>query len=204
MEINIEELSANEIYFNMTQTLVPRPIAWILTANDTGSYNLAPFSYFTAICSDPPLIIVSMGKKPDGSLKDSRANIIRTGEFVLHIPAMASMEAVNESSATLPAQVSEVEKLGLETVPFGNFNLPRLDVCPVAYACELYEIKEMGPKKQGIIFGEIKSIYIDEDIITRDNKGRLKVDIKKFAPLSRLGSDEYASLGEIHKLPRPK
>ncbi|MDH3973184.1 MAG: flavin reductase family protein [Deltaproteobacteria bacterium] len=204
MEINFDEQNAGEIYFNMTQTLVPRPIAWILTKNEVGGYNIAPFSYFTAICSDPPLILFSVGKKPDGTPKDTRANILRTGEFIVHIPGTISMEAVNESSATLPAEVSEVEKLGLETTAFGHFSLPRIAGCPVAYACELYEVKEIGPKKQALIFGKIKSLYIDEKIVSTDKKGRLKTDLKKLDPLSRLGADEYASLGEIFKISRPK
>lgn len=204
MEINFDEISAGEIYFNMTQTVVPRPIAWILTVNEAGSYNIAPFSYFTAICSDPPLILFSVGKKPDGSLKDTRANIIRSGEFVVHIPSVHFMDAVNESSASLPPEISEVEKLNLKTVAFGKFSLPRIEGCPIAYACERYEIMEIGPKKQAIILGKVKLLYVDEKIAYSDNKGRLKVSVQKLDPLSRLGANEYASTGDIFTVPRPK
>lgn len=71
MDINLDDLSSTEVYYTMTETLVPRPIAWVLSENLSGSYNLAPFSYFTAVCSNPPLIMISVGKKPDGSPKDT-------------------------------------------------------------------------------------------------------------------------------------
>ena len=75
MEIDLDSLSANGVYHTLTRTVIPRPVAWVLSENAGGDYNLAPFSYFNAICSDPPLIMISVGKKPDGSSKDTRVNI---------------------------------------------------------------------------------------------------------------------------------
>ena len=76
MIIQFADLKPLQRYHMMTQTIIPRPIAWVLTENDNGSSNLAPFSYFTALCSDPALVVLSIGKKPDGSLKDTRHNPI--------------------------------------------------------------------------------------------------------------------------------
>ena len=71
MLINLKELSTPQVYFTMTQTVLPRPVAWILSENENESYNLAPFSYFNAVCSDPPLIMVSIGLQDDGRDKDT-------------------------------------------------------------------------------------------------------------------------------------
>ena len=83
MQIKLDELSAPLTYFTMTQTVVPRPIAWILSENEDASFNLAPFSYFNAICSDPPLVMISIGLQDDGSEKDSLRNIRQRSQFVI-------------------------------------------------------------------------------------------------------------------------
>ena len=67
MYISLDQLSPDKIYFTMTQVVIPRPVAWVLTDNGNHTFNLAPYSYFNAICSEPPLILISAGKKPDGS-----------------------------------------------------------------------------------------------------------------------------------------
>ena len=118
MYIDFSQLSANQIYGTMVQTVVPRPIAWVLSENPQEAYNLAPFSYFNAVCSDPPLLMISIGKKPDGSFKDTRVNIEQRKDFVVHIAHENMLDALNESSATLSAEVSEIELQGLITKPF--------------------------------------------------------------------------------------
>ncbi len=204
MELSLKKLTSGQIYFNMIQTLVPRPIAWVLSENAGGRYNLAPFSYFTAICSDPPLILISIGKKPDGTPKDTRVNIEVRKDFVVHIAHSGMVKEVNESSATLPPEVSEVEMLGLETVPLQESRLPRLKEAPIAYVCEKQEIIEMGAAPQALVIGRVKAIYLDDRIMGKDDKGRDKVLVERLDPLARLGADEYARLGEVIRLARPK
>ncbi|MCP4042918.1 MAG: flavin reductase family protein [Gammaproteobacteria bacterium] len=197
MNIDLSDLSASRIYFAMTQTLLPRPIAWVLSESANGSYNLAPFSYFNAVCSDPPLVMMSIGWKADGSEKDTRLNIKERNHFVIHIPHKELAEAVNTSAAPLPAGESELDKQGLHTTPFEGSLLPRLTDCRVAYACERYEIHEIGNKRQALILGLVKSIYIDDLVVTADAKGRIKVDAEKIDPLGRLGAGEYVTFGEV-------
>ncbi len=204
MNIDLTTLSSSEIYFTMTQSLVPRPIAWVLTENEAGDFNLAPFSYFSAVSSDPPLIMISLGKKPDGSPKDTRVNIEQRKNFVVHIPSRTDLQGVNDSSATLPEGVSEVEKLGLELAGFEGSPLPRLAQCRIAMACERYEIKEIGDTPQTLIFGLMKQLYIDDRIVTQDAKGRLKISARELDPLGRLGASEYLGMGEVISLVRPE
>jgi flavin reductase (DIM6/NTAB) family NADH-FMN oxidoreductase RutF len=158
MLMDFTHLTPNQVYINLIQSLIPRPIAWVLSENAQGSYNLAPFTYFSAVCSDPPLLMISVGKKPDGSHKDTRVNIEQRRGFVVHIAHREMLGPLNESSASLPAEVSEVDQLGLGTTPFEGFHLPRLTACRIAYACDCYEIQEVGGTPQPLIFGRIQSM----------------------------------------------
>lgn len=203
MVIDFEQMAPGQRYFQTIQTLIPRPIAWVLSEHEAGHFNLAPFSYFSAVCSDPALIMISVGRQADGSHKDTRTNIEVGGKFVVHIPHMAMLEAMNESSATLPPDVSEVERLGLATVPFDGFALPRLRDARVAYGCELHAMHELGNAGQSVIYGEIKQLYVDDAIIDTSVEGRIKVDAASLDPVARLGANEYASIGEVIRLKRP-
>ncbi|ATX82476.1 NADH-FMN oxidoreductase RutF, flavin reductase (DIM6/NTAB) family [Mariprofundus ferrinatatus] len=203
MIINFDELTPGQRYFHTIQTLIPRPIAWILSEHSNGSFNIAPFSYFSAVCSDPALIMISVGRKSEHEEKDTCRNIEARNNFVVHIPDMSLIDAMNASAETLPADVSEVDRLGLETVPFDGFPLPRLKAAKVAYGCELFEIRKIGHGSQSLIFGEIKSIHLDESVIDRTIEGRIKVDAEKLNPVARLGADEYASLSEVIRMKRP-
>jgi len=204
MILDLSQLKPAQVYFHMIQTLVPRPIAWVLSEIEQGKYNLAPFSYFNAVCSDPPLIMLSVGKKPDDSYKDTRVNIEQRRDFVVHIAHRDMLQDLNQSSATLDADISELDQLGIETANFEGSRLPRIKACKVAYACECYEIHELGSTPQSIIYGKVNHIYIDDDITSASEKGRLKVHADKLEPISRLGANEYMSFGEIISLARPK
>jgi len=201
--LDFEELAAPQRYFQTIQTLLPRPIAWVLSENKSGNYNLAPFSYFTAVCSEPPLVMLSMSRKSETELKDTCANITARRNFVIHIPSRGDLEAMNASSATLPAGVSEVEQLGLELTEFDGFPLPRLKNARVAYGCSLYELKEIGSGPQTLVFGKIERMFIDDSILEPRDDGRIKVDAAKLDPVARLGAGEYAFLTDITKLVRP-
>lgn len=201
MLIDLATLSPNRIYFTMIQTLIPRPVAWVISDNGDSTYNLAPFSYFNGVCSDPPLIMVSIGKKPDGEIKDTRRNILERKHFVVHIAHRELAEQVTQSSAPLAHGDSELTRSGLPTEAFGDFSLPRLSDCRVAYACELYEHHEIGP--QAVIYGRVRQIYIS-DAIASEDQGRIKVDAQALDPIARLGGDDYGLLGDITTIPRPR
>ncbi len=204
MEIDLETLSANRAYHAMVRTVIPRPIAWVLSGNAGGGHNLAPFSYFSGVCSDPPLIMISVGQKSDGSPKDTRVNIEERRDFVVHIAHEALLEPLNRSAATFSAGESEVDLLGLSLTPMAGWRLPRLADARIALACELFQLQEIGPSAQALILGRISRIYIHDDACSRDSEGRLVVDAERIAPVSRLGGTEYTTFGQIRRLPRPR
>jgi len=204
MILDLSELKPAQVYFHMIQTLVPRPIAWVLSEIEQNKFNLAPFSYFNAVCSNPPLIMLSVGKKPDGSFKDTRVNIEQRKDFVVHIAHREMLHDLNQSSATLDVNISELDQLGIETTIFEGSRLPRIKACKIAYACECFEIHELGSTPQSIIYGKVNHIYIDDNITSTNKKGHLKVHADKLQPISRLGANEYMSFGEVVCLARPK
>ena len=204
MNINLSELSANQIYHLVTQSLIPRPIAWVLTDSGDKNYNLAPFSYFTAVTSAPPLLMFSVGKKPNGDDKDTVVNAINNEKMVIHISSADQFETVTESAATLEHGVSEVELSGMQLADFEGFELPRLADCSIAFACTLYEIKYIGDAPQTLVFAKIESIFIDDEVVNLDDKGRVTIHADKVNPLSRLGAAQYASIGGIINQARPK
>ena len=204
MQIKLDELPTPQVYFTMTQTVLPRPIAWLLTENDDAGYNLAPFSYFNAICSDPPLVLVSIGKQDDGRDKDSIRNIRERHEFVIHIASCEQLPELNQSSATLPPGESEVEASSLALTRVDGFRMPRLSDCKIALFCERHDIQMIGSKnQQSLLFAEIKEIYVDDACAEINDKGRLKIHADRIQPLSRLGASEYASFGEVLIAKRP-
>ena len=204
MLIDLDTLSPNRVYHTLIQSVVPRPIAWVLSANADGGHNLAPFSYFNTVCSDPPLLMLSIGKKSTGAEKDTRRNIIERDAFVVHIAHAGQAHLVSESSAELAADDSELQRLQLPTVPFGEHPVPRLRDCRIAFACERYQVIELGPLPQAMILGRVRSVYIDDAIAEEDDHGRLKIDIARLDPLARLGGDQYATLGALLDIPRPR
>jgi flavin reductase (DIM6/NTAB) family NADH-FMN oxidoreductase RutF len=204
MYVELDALSPKQVYQQMVQTLIPRPIAWVLSENRDGGLNLAPFSYFNAVCSDPPLIMLSIGRKPDGSPKDTRVNIQERGRFVVHIAHRELAGVLTETSATLPEGQSELHLGGLKTVPFEGFGLPRLADCRIAYACERYEMREIGPARQALILGRVERLFLDDAVLYRDGAGRTRVAADRVDPLGRLGGIEYLTCGEILRVPRPE
>lgn len=212
MILDVQQLTKNEVYHTITQTLIPRPIAWVLSLTKNSHYNIAPFSYFTAVASEPPLLMFSVDEKSAGKKKDTVVNIEQNPDFVVHIAQAEQMYEVNESSRTLPIEQSELDYMHTALVAFDGFSLPRLHGAPVAYGCTLHSLQELTGTSQTLVFAKIKQIYLDDNCATltiyEDKHGRqrqrLNVDAQKINPLSRLGAGEYGQLGGIQVLPRPR
>ena len=204
MNLNFSDFSANQRYHLMTQTIIPRPIAWALTDSDNSNYNLAPFSYFTPVSSAPPILMLSVGKKPNGDDKDTLTNIINTEKVVIHIASEQDAELVTKTAATLEHGESELSANNLTTTEFTDFSLPRLSQCDIAYGCELYEIKPLGDVPQSLIFVKVKQVYINDAIADIDENQRIKVHAERVKPLARLGGGEYAAMSSPFTMTRPK
>ncbi len=206
MNIDLSTHSSSSIYHLMTQTIVPRPIAWVLSQNEgdnaSESLNLAPFSYFNAVCSDPPLCMLSMGKKPNGSAKDTSVNLELGKHCIIHIAPDHLADAVTATAATLNYGKSEIQENNIELATHKDWPLQRIKDCPIAFLCKVHSRNEIGNAPQQLVFVEILEIYIDDNAATESN-GRIKIDAAKIKPLARLGANQYASLGEVFSKSRP-
>jgi len=203
VNIDLSTMSGSSIYHVMTQTVIPRPIAWVLSKNSDNSVNLAPFSYFNAVCSDPPLFMLSMGKKPSGSQKDTAANLVVDTYCVVHIASVAQSEQVTNTAATLEYGESEVKKNDISLIDHQAWPMQRIDKCPIAYLCKVHSVQDLGNTPQRLVFVEALELYVSDDAVSQDN-GRLQVDALKVNPLARLGASQYASMGEVFTVERPK
>lgn len=204
MNIDLAKQTPARIYSTMAQTIMPRPIAWVLTENSNGKFNLAPFSYFAPLSSDPPLIMISISKKPDGTLKDTRANILERKNFVLHIPSWDQLEPMNASAATLKAGMSEVEELGIELTDFEGSRLPRIKNSRVAMACRFHEIKKNGDGPYAMVIGKIHHIYISDEAVLEETEDIIRISPEILNPVGRLGGPQYSKLEKIITLARPE
>ena len=203
MNIDLSAMTSNNIYHLMTQTIIPRPIAWALSENKNGSMNLAPFSYFNAVCSDPPVLMLSVGKKPDGTYKDTATNLTVGAHCVIHIAHTRHAELVTATAATLEYESSEVVTNNITLVEQAGWPLKRIIDCPIAYLCKVHSTQEIGNSAHQIIFVEAIELYVDDEVISTVDD-RLYVDALDVDPLGRLGANQYASLGDVISKKRPK
>lgn len=193
MLIDFKEKTASERYFLMAKSVVPRPIAWIATQGEV--LNLAPFSYFTPLSSEPPTMIVSIGHRPDGTPKDTLRNLRDTKKCVIAIIDETHFEAMHLSSKDLGPLESEAEAFGIATREVIEGYPPMPEGIKVAFFCDyLQEVALPGSQTIPVIV-EIRHLYLDDRIIT----DREKIDIACNA-IARVGRG-YATLDYSLKTP---
>jgi len=201
MQIDFTALPPLEVYRWLASTVTPRPIAWVSTLSKEGISNLAPFSFFQIISDEPPTLMVNVGLRDDGTLKDSLRNVQDTGELVIQLVSAAQAEAMNASAEHLPHGVSEFEHYGIATLPAERVKPPRVASATVAFECELAEVQPYPRDKPNchLIFARILLAHIDESVLTA--KGR--IDPQRLDLIGRLGGSAYCHTREVFELKRP-
>src|SRR5271170_8469051 len=157
MQLNLAELTPSKRYHVLSSLVVPRPIAWVTTLNEDGQVNAAPFSYFQLMGESPPLVVLGIGRREDGSAKDSFANIRRAREFVINIVTEENAEAMSLSATNFPPGMSEVETLGLKTEPSALVKPPRLSLAPANL--EGREIQTLLIGETQVVMGELLAVH---------------------------------------------
>lgn len=194
MEIDPSDQSVQDNYKIMTGLVVPRPIAWVTTLNEAGKINLAPFSAFTFVSHDPPMIAISIGKTGN-LLKDTGRNILRDGQFVVNIANHSQMQKLHDSSAEYPTEESEVDALSIETLNCVTVRPPRLRCVPASMECGLHLALPLGNERHYLMIGRVQLFHL-ADLLFREGK----IDTSELNPLARLGGPNYATLGDITTL----
>lgn len=202
MILDFESLGPREIYAWMINTITPRPIAWVSTINAAGQTNLAPFSYFQAVCSNPPTLMFSGAVNRHGVSKDSVVNVGQVPEFVVNIVPFALAEQMNLTATPLPPGESEFEKFGIEPAASQKVRPPRVAAAPVAFECKLDRILNFGegPASSNVVFGRVVSVYVSDAILGPDGQ----VDPAKLDSIGRMGGDNYVRTRELFTVARPR
>jgi len=188
-EIRPADLQGDAAYKLLCGVVVPRPIAWVSTRSVSGVSNLAPFSCFTFVSHRPPMLGVSIGRRPAG-FKDTARNIHETQEFVVHIGDETLLDSLHRTGAEFPPEVSEADQLGLELIPSKLVAPLRVAKAPIAMECRLHKVVDFGNNQ--FFVGEIHLFHIREGLAA-DNK----IDTGRLRPIARLGGPNYSTLGEI-------
>lgn len=189
MIFDLENTKVNEKYKLMAQTIIPRPIAWVVT-EDNGVINIAPFSYFIGLSSDPASVLISVGHKSDGTPKDTLANIRKNKKCTICMVDEKNLQKMHFSSKELDKDISESKLFEIETETiFENYPQMIKDI-PCAYFCELNQEINLGGGTTIPIVLNVKQMYVNNEVIT-DNE---KITIE-FNPVARIGKS-YAFLGE--------
>lgn len=199
MIIDPAALQPHHRYRLLTSTVTPRPIAWVSTRAADGSLNLAPFSFFQALCGTPPLIMLSIGRRK-GNLKDTLRNIQGTGEFVVNLVTETLAEKMNLSSGEYGPEVDEFALTGLTPAPSEAVAAPRVAESPVNLECQLAQIMPIDGSEYSIVVGQVLRWHVADGLLAPDGL----VDTARLRPLGRLGRDEYVKFGEVFEIPRPR
>ena len=199
-----EVTEKNDWLTHFKSLIVPRPIGWISSKNNDGQINLAPYSFFNAIATIPPMVVIGPGGySKSGNNKDTLLNIKNNPEFVCNFVSWDVKDIMNESSYSFDNNESEIEKLNIETENSTMVSIPRVKLSPAHFECTLFKIIDLPSDSKGnpnhLIIGNIIGINISDKIIKNN-----MIDIGELKPISRMGYDEYALINTIFSMKRPK
>lgn len=179
--------------------IVPRPIGWISTISGDGVVNLAPYSFFNGVSTNPAVVMFCPGGT---ERKDSLVNVEETGEFVVNVATDALRLEMNATSAIVAPEVDEFVLAGLEALPSHSVKPPRVASAPVHMECTYLKTVALPSDDpaatNALVLGLVVGIHIDESILTDG-----MVDMAKFRPLARLGYMDYTVVDNVFTMKRP-
>lgn len=173
MILNSDALNAETLYKLMSYTIFPRPIAWIATEGEKG-VNLAPFSYFIPVSSQPPCVMVSIGPSEEGGLKDTAKNILLHGYATISLADDTKGGLIEATAEALPYGVSEAEKYRIPMAPTVPGYPPRVADSKAALLCSLHQEVALNGSEQTILFLKIDRFYYADDVIDERHNIRLE------------------------------
>lgn len=201
MEINPQTLDPQVMYKFMIGAIVPRPIGWISTVDEAGNPNLAPYSFFNAICAEPPHVLFCPGiRRTDMQTKDTLNNVQATGQFVVNIVTEDTAQAMNVTATELPPHVDEFELAGLTKAPSHIVKVPRVAESPIHFECELTQIITVSelPGGGSVVIGRVVHLHVDESVLI----GTDKINLLALKPIGRLAGNAYSRVNDIFDLMR--
>jgi flavin reductase (DIM6/NTAB) family NADH-FMN oxidoreductase RutF len=203
-EVKLDPGSAEprDIYKLMVGAIVPRPIAFVSSLSAEGLPNLAPFSFFTAISANPPVVCFSpMVRGSDGKRKDTLNNIEATGEFVVNVVGEEFVEKMNLCAPEYPPDVDEFCVSGLTPIPSDLVRPARVAESRINMECRLLQVVHVSPKPLGgsLVIGEVLRFHVDDEIVSN-----FAIDPDKLNAIGRMGGPTYSRTRDRFNLERPK
>jgi flavin reductase (DIM6/NTAB) family NADH-FMN oxidoreductase RutF len=199
MLFDLEKISPRDGYKLLASTIVPRPIAWVVSRDANGVINAAPFSFFNLFSDDPPVVCLGiMGR--NGARKDTSANIRATGEFVVNLVSEQLAPQMNITGYDYDPEVDELKEAGLSTAPSTKIGVPRIAESPVALECVPMEFLELG-KGRVLIVGKVLAVHVRDDAVLDEEK--CYIDTPRLGLVARMhGRGEYARSGDLFTMLR--
>lgn len=208
MTLSPSDLSHNELYNVVLNSIAPRPIAWVSTISVAGAHNLAPFSFFNAVCIDPPLLAFAPGLRPskqpgafDGIAKDTLRNVRETKEFVVNVVTYDLREAMNQTSGEYDPPVNEFDIAKVASEPSQVVRPSRVAESPVSFECRLHQILDFStaPTSSSLVIGRVVSIHIKDAHLKEGKLDRNSLDL-----IGRMGGAQYTRTTQRFEMVRPK
>lgn len=184
--VDFDAIGAYQRYKLMASLIVPRPIALVTTVNADGVVNAAPFSMFAMLGEDPPLVMISINRLEGGALKDTAANILQSGEFVVHMADEAIAGQMHDCGQSLPPEQSELDLVGFDAIPSVSVAPPRIAQAPIAFECLLWE--KIETDSRFIFLGKILHLHAREGLIDTQ---LWRVNLQDYFPVGRFGASFY-------------
>ena len=183
MKIDPKELDTKSLYNILKGVVLPRPIGWISSVSATGVPNLAPFSFFTVVSRNPPMVSISiLPKSGHDILKDTLNNIRETGQFVVNVVSLTLADQMHLTSAEHSPDTDEFEVAGLEKDPSDLINVPRVAGAPVSMECVVDRIIQVGNVGDHVVFGEVRRFHIRDDVWL----GNARINVAAIDPVGRM------------------
>ena len=199
MLFDFATMSPQDCYKLVVSSVVPRPIAWVVSQDEAGVVNAAPYSFFNAFSDNPVVVGFGAGPRPEGALKDTAANIRATGQFVVCLVPETAVQGMNVTAVDFPPGVDEIAEAGLTTLPSARVKPPRIAESPVALECETFQLVPAG--RHTIVLGRVLAMHIKDDCML--DPARHYVDTPKLGLVGRMhGRGWYVRTSDRFEVPR--
>lgn len=204
MNVRPDQAPYRDVYRILLGAVGPRPIAWVSTLSSDGQLNLAPFSFFNAVCAKPPLLAFSPSLRHvnnEPAPKDTLHNIRETREFVVNVVTFAVAEAMNITSGEYERSINEFELAKVTVRPSQVIRPPQVAESPVSFECKLERIIDFGtePPSGSLVIGEVVCIHLEDEVLT---DGRLDGNLIDL--IGRMGGMQYSRTSERFEMKRPE
>ncbi len=200
MLFDFTTLSAKDRYKLLISTVVPRPIAWVVTQDLAGVLNAAPYSFFNTFANDPLIVVIGIGGRRAGDVKDTGGNIRLTGQFVVNLVAEENAPAMNVTAIDFGPEVDELREAGLHTLPSTRVAPPRIAESPVAFECERLMALELNNDRT-LVLGKVLAMHVRNDAVL--DPARCYIDTPKLNLVGRMhGAGVYARTTDTFDMPR--